>query len=162
MTPELKQSIVQGAYWWRPPAEGAELAIAYAGALAGDAASAVGRILDLAPAAGLLAVTSADRLNAGWQAAQRARQQGVDIPHAHIETLLRPLARGAQIVTVADGHPAALAWLGGVRGHCVQALGVEHFGQTGTIPDLYRAYRIDEDAIVEACLATLPKGRRRS
>jgi pyruvate dehydrogenase E1 component len=35
---------------------------------------------------------------------------------------------------VIDGHPATLAWLGSVRGHRVEALGVEHFGQTGTIP----------------------------
>lgn len=161
MTPALRQAIVQGGYWLRPPAEGAELAVAYAGAPAGEAAAAMGRILELAPDAGLLAVTSADRLNAGWQAAERARQQGADTAQAHVEALLRPLARSAQIVTVADGHPAALAWLGGVCGHRVQALGVEHFGQAGTIPDLYRSYRIDADAIVEACLATLPKGRRR-
>jgi len=162
MTPALKEAIVKGGYWLRPPVEGAELAIAFAGALAGEAATAMGRILELAPDAGLLAVTSADRLNAGWQAAQRARQQNADLLDAHVETLLRPLARSAQIVTVTDGHPAALAWLGSVCGHRVQALGVEHFGQTGTVPDLYRTYRIDADAIVEACLATLPKGRRRS
>jgi pyruvate dehydrogenase E1 component len=34
----------------------------------------------------------------------------------------------------------------------VQALGVEHFGQTGTIPDLYRHIRIDAAAIVEAAM----------
>ena len=49
-----------------------------------------------------------------------------------------------------DGHPATLGWLGGVRGHRVEALGVEHFGQTGTIADLYRHHGLDADAIVEA------------
>ena len=29
-------------------------------------------------------------------------------------------------------------------------LGVEHFGQTGTIPDLYNHFQIDADAIVNA------------
>ena len=43
--------------------------------------------------------------------------------------------------------------MGGVHGHRIQALGVEHFGQTGTIPDLYRQYRIDAAAIVEAAMA---------
>jgi pyruvate dehydrogenase E1 component len=60
---------------------------------------------------------------------------------------------------VIDGHPATLAWLGGVCGHRVQALGVEHFGQSGDLTDLYRVYRIDEDAILDAvaaaCLARL-------
>ena len=41
-------------------------------------------------------------------------------------------------MTVIDGHPAALGWLGSVRGHRLEALGVEQFGQTGTIGDLYR------------------------
>jgi hypothetical protein len=54
--------------------------------------------------------------------------------------LLRPtvLPRDCGIVTVIDGHPATLGWLGSVRGHRVEALGVEHFGPTGTIDDLYR------------------------
>jgi pyruvate dehydrogenase E1 component len=47
--------------------------------------------------------------------------------------------------------------MGGVHGHRVQALGVEHFGQTGTIPDLYRHYRIDAAAIVEAAMASRPR-----
>jgi pyruvate dehydrogenase E1 component len=40
-----------------------------------------------------------------------------------------------------------------VRGHRVQALGVEHFGQTGTIEDLYAHHRIDTAAIVAAANA---------
>ncbi len=103
----------------------------------------------ISPAPDLLAVTSADRLNAGWKAAQTAQQHGDAIEASHIERLLAPLARDARIVTVLDGHPATLSWMGGVHGHRVQALGVEHFGQTGTIHDLYRHYRIDAAAIVE-------------
>jgi pyruvate dehydrogenase E1 component len=112
----------------------------------------------------LLAVTSADRLNAGWQAAQRERQAGPTTKQAAIERLLAPLASDASLVTVIDGHPATLAWLGGVRGYRVQALGVEHFGQSGDVTELHAVYRIDEDAILDAvaaaCLARcLAKGR---
>ncbi len=49
-----------------------------------------------------------------------------------------------------DGHPATLGWLGSVRGQKVVSLGVESFGQTGDLPDLYRAYGIDTDAILDA------------
>jgi pyruvate dehydrogenase E1 component len=136
----------------RPPAEGASLAVAFTGAVAPEAATAMGELLRYFPAAGLLAVTSADRLNAGWKAAQTAQQHGRN-ETSHIERLLAPLARDARIVTVLDGHPTTLSWMGGVHGHRVQALGVEHFGQTGTIPDLYRQYRIDAAAIVEAAMA---------
>jgi pyruvate dehydrogenase E1 component len=144
----------------RPPAEGAPLAVVYTGAVGPEAASALGHVLERVPSAGLLAVTSADRLHAGWSAAQRARRETDPDAIAHVERLLAPLARDAALVTVIDGHPVTLAWLGAVRGHRVQALGVEHFGQTGTIPDLYGHYRIDADAIVEACLAGLRDPRR--
>jgi pyruvate dehydrogenase E1 component len=99
---------------------------------------------------GLLAITSADRLNAGWQAAERSRQRGNHNAASHIERLFALLPRSCAIVTVIDGHPATLAWLGGVRGHLVKALGVEHFGQTGTIQDLYSHHGIDANAILHA------------
>jgi pyruvate dehydrogenase E1 component len=159
ITDALREAIIAGGYWLKPPRPGAELAIVYQGAVAPQALAVYNQILEDIPDAGLLAVTSADRLNAGWQAAQRARQAGPTTEQAAIERLLAPLARDASLVTVIDGHPATLAWLGGVCGHRVQALGVEHFGQSGDLTDLHRVYRIDEDAILDAvaaaCLARL-------
>ncbi|HEY3144716.1 MAG TPA: transketolase, partial [Dongiaceae bacterium] len=155
MSPALRDGIIRGGYWMRPPAEGASLAIAFTGAVAPETATAMGELLSTFPGAGLLAVTSADRLNAGWKAAQTAQQHGRGDERSHIERLLAPLARDARIVTVLDGHPTTLSWMGSVHGHRVQALGVEHFGQTGTIPDLYRQYRIDAAAIVEAATVAM-------
>ena len=60
------------------------------------------------------------------------------------------MSRDARIVTVMDGHPLALSWLGGVRGHRVVPLGIENFGQSGDIDDLYRAYKLDAAAIIDA------------
>jgi pyruvate dehydrogenase E1 component len=157
LNPEQKQGIIAGGYWLRPPQEGADLAVACSGALLPEAASAMAHLLTRFPGAGLLSVTSADRLNAGWKAAQTAQQHGQAV-ESHVERLLAPLARNASIVTVIDGHPAALSWLGGVHGHRVQALGVEHFGQSGSIADLYRHYRIDADAIIEAALTAGARG----
>jgi len=37
-----------------------------------------------------------------------------------------------------------------VRGQRVSPLGVERFGQTGDLPDLYGHHRIDADTICEA------------
>ena len=99
----------------------------------------------------MLAVTSADRLHAGWTAARRLRRERHGLPHvSHIDKLLTPLPRDCGIVTVIDGHPAALGWLGSVRGHRLEALGVEHFGQTGSIDELYRHPGIDANAIIDA------------
>jgi pyruvate dehydrogenase E1 component len=66
-----------------------------------------------------------------------------------VETLLQDLPAHCRLVTVIDGHPATLAWLGSVCGHRTIPLGVEHFGQTGTINDLYRHFGISAESIVE-------------
>ena len=58
-----------------------------------------------------------------------------------------------------DGHPATLSWLGSVAGHRIHPLGVDHFGQSGDLPDLYRVYGIDADAILDAA-ARACLGRR--
>lgn len=151
MTPELQKGITDGAYWLRKPGPNAELVIAYTGAVAPEAIEAIGLLGESRRDVGLLAITSTDRLHAGWTAARKMRR-GKRGPQylSYIEKLLSPLPRDCGIVTVLDGHPAALGWLGGVCGHRMEALGVEHFGQTGTIDDLYRHYGIDANAIIDA------------
>ncbi|MER8492104.1 transketolase [Mesorhizobium australicum] len=153
MNPALARDIVNGAYWLRPPGPNASVVIAYQGVVAPEAIAATGLLAEDRRDVGLLAITSADRLNAGWQAAERGRQRGAIGALSHIERLLAPLSRDCGIVTVIDGHPATLAWLGGVNGHRVKALGVEQFGQTGTIADLYRHHGLDTNAIVHAAQA---------
>jgi pyruvate dehydrogenase E1 component len=156
MTSELRQAIVDGAYWLRSPGPNCQVIVAYAGAVAPEAIQAVGLMAEDRRDVGLLAVTSADRLNAGWTAAQRARERGLVHARSHIEKLLGEIPPHCGIVSVLDGHPATLAWLGAVHGHRVRALGVEHFGQTGSIPDLYRHYGIDANAIVAAAASVAP------
>ncbi|MCK5275413.1 MAG: transketolase, partial [Alphaproteobacteria bacterium] len=159
-----RHGIMAGGYWLREPAPGAEIAIAYTGAVAPEALAAWEQLIEDSPGAGLLAVTSADRLGAGWHAAERSRQHGEGLgARCHVERLLEPLAPDAGIVTVTDGHPEALSWIGGVLGHRVKPLGVEHFGQSGSLPDLFAKYRIDANAILDACAAALlgRKGVRR-
>ncbi|NKB47893.1 MAG: transketolase [Alphaproteobacteria bacterium] len=142
----LTGDIIDGAYWLREPSPGAELAIAYAGAVAPEALSAYEQVLEDIPGAGLLAVTSPDRLYTDWNHG-----------NGHAERLLSKLAPDAALVTVLDGHPATLAWLGSVANHHIAALGVDRFGQSGDLPDLYREYGIDADAILDAAASALTK-----
>ena len=134
----------------------AQVVVAYTGAIAPEAIEAVGLMAEDRRDVGLLAVTSADRLNAGWTAAQRARERGLVHARSHIERLLADVPPHCGIVTVLDGHPATLAWLGAVAGHRTRSLGVEHFGQTGSLAELYRHYGIDANAIVAAAQAIAP------
>jgi pyruvate dehydrogenase E1 component len=135
------EGAVQGAYWMAAPRPGAELAIVVCGALAPEAHAAFDQLTEDYPGLGLLHVTSPDLLHRGWRAAPGA---------SHIDALLAPLSARAGLVTLLDGSPAALTWLGGVRGQRVRGLGVETFGQTGDLVDLYRAYRLDADAVIDA------------
>jgi pyruvate dehydrogenase E1 component len=156
VTPALAQDIVDGAYWLRKPGPNAQVAVAYTGAIAPEAIEATGFMAEDRRDVGLLAVTSADRLNAGWTAAGRARERGLTQARSHIERLLAEVPADCALVTVVDGHPLTLGWLGSVAGHRTRALGVEHFGQTGTIAELYRHYGIDAQSIVAAAEKVAP------
>jgi pyruvate dehydrogenase E1 component len=143
-------AVSAGGYWLREPVPGAEIALVATGPVMPEAIEAVARLGERHARTGLLAVTSADRLHAGW----------IDEPGAsHIDRLLAPLARDAGLVSIIDGHPATLSWIGAVRGQRIQPLGVGEFGQSGDIPDLYRYYGLDAEAIEAAVEKTL---RRRA
>ena len=146
----LARDVVAGGYWLRPPAPDCELAIAYCGAVAPEALAAFDQIIEDIPGAGVLAVTSPESLHRDWIIARRARMSGATGAEAHVESLLAPLAADGALVTLADAHSATLSWLGSVGGHRIYPLGVDSFGQSGDIPDLYRAYGIDTDAVLDA------------
>jgi pyruvate dehydrogenase E1 component len=156
MSPALASDIVDGAYWLREPGPNAQVVVAFTGAVAPEAIEAVGLMGEDRRDIGLLAITSADRLNAGWTAAQRARERGLVHARSHVERLLGAIPSHCGLVTVIDGHPATLAWLGAVTGHRTRSLGVEHFGQTGTVQDLYRHFGIDAQGIVAAAEMIAP------
>jgi pyruvate dehydrogenase E1 component len=141
---------LKGAYWLKAPGPHAEAAIVYTGAIAPEAIEAWEQLIDDVPGLGLLAVTSPDLLHRGWSKRQADRWKGAANDSSHIESLLGQLSPDAGLVTVIDGSPSALSWLGSVRGMRVSPLGVDRFGQTGDLPDLYQTYRLDADAIVEA------------
>jgi pyruvate dehydrogenase E1 component len=141
---------IKGGYWLRRPAAAAEMAIIFTGAIAPEALAAWHALAEDVPGLGLLNVTSPDLLHRGWSARRAARWTGGNVAPSHAEHLLSALEPGAGLVTVIDGSPGALSWLGGVKGMRVSPLGIDRFGQTGDLPDLYRTYRLDVDAIVEA------------
>lgn len=146
----FRQGAIDGAYWLRKPGPNCSVVIAYQGAVADEAIAAAGLAGEHRRDIGVLAVTSADRLHAGWTAAQRERARGNAEARSHVERLLAELPASCSLVTVLDGHPATLSWLGSVAGHRTISHGVEHFGQTGSIGDLYRHFRIDRTALLDS------------
>ena len=156
---EFAEGVTRGGYWLREPGPNADVVIAYQGAVAPEAVAAAGMIGGGRRDIGVLSVTSADRLHADWTVAQTNRMRGKDPAPSHVEKLLAYLPPHCTLVTVIDGHPATLSWMGGVAGHRVLPLGVTAFGQTGTIGDLYRYFGLDARSIADRVQALTP-GRR--
>ena len=141
---------LKGGYWLRQPAPGAEAAIVFTGAIAPEVLAAFDQLADDIPGLGVLNVTSPDVLHRDWSASKAARWTDTPMQTCHAEDLLSVLAPDAGLVTVIDGSPGALSWLGGVSGMRVSPLGTDRFGQTGDLIDLYDTYRLDAVAIIDA------------
>src|SRR3546814_18016022 len=91
----------------------------------------------------------------------RAQGGGCQGGSSQVERLLSRLAPSAALVTVQDGHPAALSWRGSATGRRLYPLGVADFGQSGDIPDLYAHYGLDAAAIVDMAAAACLEAARR-
>jgi pyruvate dehydrogenase E1 component len=146
-----REPALKGAYWLRAPAPDAEAALVFCGAIAPEVLSAAEALIEDMPGLGVLNVVSPGLLHRDWMASRRAGWVDGVRRQSHAEHLLGQISPAAGLVTVIDGSPGALSWLGGVRGHRTTALGVDTFGQVGDLPDLYRTYRLDAEAIIEAC-----------
>ena len=159
----LRHDLLAGGYWLVEPAPDAPLALVFSGAIAPEAQEAHAALADEIPGVGLLTVTSGDRLYGDLMDATQTRARGEAAPATHAETLLGRLPPDAALITVLDGHPAALSWLGTVAGHRAYPLGVTGFGESGDIPALYAKHRIDTNAILDmAALACVDRARRRA
>ena len=135
---ELKNNIIKGGYWLKKPGPNPEVIIVYQGAVASEAIESTALLGEKFKDLGVLSITSSDKLFHGWK-----KQNGT----SHIELLLECVPRDTRIITVIDGHPMTLSWIGSVYGHKTIPLGVDSFGQTGNIKDLFTEFRIDTSNI---------------
>jgi pyruvate dehydrogenase E1 component len=145
---QRRRDVLAGAYRLR---DGNDLTIAAVGAVVPEAIQAARELQALGVDAGVVVVSSYDRL---WKAAQARRGLLPDALAYGVDegVLDRVLNENQPMVTVLDGHPHTLAFLGTVTGAPVSCLGVSRFGQAGAVEDLYRLHGIDARAIVEAAL----------
>jgi pyruvate dehydrogenase E1 component len=152
----VRADVLRGGFRLREPGEGEDsVAIAACGALVPQALDAA-RMLeeDEGVAAGVVVLSSPDRLYRGWRHGRLRPLTGKPPASSHLDALFAA-DQGAPVVSVIDGASHALAWLGtalGVRG---VALGVDRFGQTGSQQAVFEAYGLSASAIATAALAAL-------
>ena len=93
----------------------------------------------------VICLTSADLVFRAQQV-RCGLQEGDD----SILEVLFPPERRAPMVSVLDGHPHTLSFLGRISGVPLTCLGVAEFGQVGDVMDLYRHFGIDAETIAGA------------
>src|SRR6266498_2087957 len=128
--------------------------LAGCGAALPDVLAAAAELADEGIAAHVVDITSAARHG---RAGRRTLRQGVRTATApSIPGALRTVFPDrAPIVTVHDAASHTLSWLGSALGVPAVSLGVDAFGQSGAVADLYRAHDLDAGSIINAALAAL-------
>jgi pyruvate dehydrogenase E1 component len=155
---QLRADVLAGAYALRPQPDGDDrpgVVLVAAGAVMPEVVAAADDLDAEGVAAQVVNLTSADRVYRGWQrglrhgaVAARSRE------HAHH---LARVVGGARrpVVSVHDGASHTLAWVGAALGVPQIPLGVDRFGESGTIDELRELTATDTGTIVNAALLAL-------
>ena len=156
---QLRRQVLAGGYRLL---DGSELAttgapvvhLVASGAVLPEVLTAARELNEEGVAVNVVDVTSLDRLYAGWQQELRdsVRQAKGRFGPSTLRSLFTPRA---PIVTIHDAASHTMAWLGSALGVHAVPLGVDAYGQSGTVRDLYQIHGLAPGAIVNAALAAL-------
>ena len=124
------------------------------GAVLPEVLAAAAELADEGISASVVDVTSGDRLYRAWQHSLRQGIRAASRP-ARVAVLADLFPGSDPLVTVHDGASHAMSWLGSALGRVCVPLGVDEFGQTGSIADLYDLHDLSAGSIVNAALAAL-------
>jgi pyruvate dehydrogenase E1 component len=147
---QRRRQVLSGGYRLRRADGAPAVTLVGVGAIMPEVIAAARELTQAGIGADVVCLTSADLVFRALQA-RRGLQGGGDAALAE----LFPADRRSPLVTVIDGHPHTLAFLAGVDGAPISCLGVQDFGQSGDVQDLYRHFGIDADTIVGAALDLL-------
>jgi pyruvate dehydrogenase E1 component len=150
-TPDWRRQVLAGGYWLRDYRQHADyqttprVHLFASGVMLAEALTASDAALEDGIYANVINITSVDRLFRDWMAHCRG-----DRTRTPLDALLPSADRQVPAVSLLDGHPLALAWLGNLLQAPLRALGVTAFGESAALPDLYHKHHIDTDAVVGA------------
>jgi len=156
----LRSQVIRGGYWLKDYRGEPDYArrlrfnLLSTGVMTDQALRASAALREEGIYANVITLTGLGRLYQDWFAYQQASAvagASDSAPPAEPYVLeLVPPAERHPIVSVIDGHPLAMEWLGQALGAPQIALGVTEFGQSGDIGSLYHAMHIHADDIVAA------------
>jgi pyruvate dehydrogenase E1 component len=151
---ELHRQILAGGYRLLEPGSGEPLVIAASGPVMPEVLAAADLLDDEGVAPIVLDITSLNRLYSGWAGSLSSAARASAMPEGvgHLEELILPNERSAPILTVHDAASHSMAWLGSVFGQRVVPVGVDRFGESGSIEELYNAFGLLPHQIMTAGL----------
>ena len=150
----LEEKILSGGYWLEKPKNKSSITIVFSGVIAPEVFEAARLIKEDDVNVSILIITSSDRLYKNWKLSQKERSKGIKMI-SRIDELFLDTLDDSAIISVIDAHSSSLTWIGGAVGKKIVSLGVDEFGQSGNLKDLYQNYSIDADAIIDACAQVL-------
>jgi pyruvate dehydrogenase E1 component len=142
-----RRQVLAGGYRLRESAGAPGVTLVGMGVMMPELLAAADELTAAGIAVDAICLTSPDLIFRALQ----TRQGLYDGEDAVLDELFPP-ERTAPIVSVLDGHPHTLSFLAAIAGAPLACLGVQDFGQSGDVQDLYRHFGIDADTIVGAAL----------
>ncbi|SBT68340.1 pyruvate dehydrogenase E1 component [Micromonospora sediminicola] len=157
----LRRQVVAGAYRlvdahqaYPDLADAPVVQLAASGAVLPEVLAAAAELAEEGIAAHVVDVTSLDRLYRAWQRTLRQGVRTATVPSVP-GALRSAFVDRVPVVTVHDAASHAMAWLGSAVGAPAVPLGVDEFGQSGSVRDLYELHDLLPGSIVNAALAAL-------
>jgi pyruvate dehydrogenase E1 component len=156
---ELRTDVLAGGYRLREPAGRSDsgIVIVGSGPTMPEVLGAADTLEDEGIATTVVDVTSLDRLFHEWRQNRTNSSRNLRQPDStiHLENLIHPEERDLPIVTVHDASSHAMSWIGSAFGQRVVPVGVDRFGESGTIEQLYEAFGLLPDQIVNSAIAAV-------
>lgn len=155
----VRKDVLAGGFRLREPAPlEDQIVLVACGAMVPEALDAAAVLeSDEGVGAAVVVASSPDLLYRGWRRAHLGPLHDLTAPRhtSHLEQLMADGGPGTPLVTVVDGASHSLAFVGGCLGVQTVSLGVDRFGQAGSLADVYEEYDISSSAIVTAALIAL-------
>lgn len=154
---KLRSDVLAGGYRLTEDESGERLVIAASGPVMPEVLAAGELLAAEGVASTVLDITSLNLLYRGWVGALDEARNTSTLPNGvgHLGNLIQPDERTAPILTVHDAASHSMAWIGSVFGQKVVPIGIDRFGESGTIGELYQAFGLLPRQIMMAGLIAL-------
>ncbi|MBV68994.1 MAG: transketolase [Pelagibacterales bacterium] len=144
LTNLIKDDIISGGYWFKNNYKELDLLIVTTGVIIGEVINCLNTLKEENLNIGVFVVTSPDELYKDWVYSTKKINY-----KSHLEKKLQNIDTNTPIISIIDGHSSALSWIGSVKGQKVIPMGVNNFGKSGDLKEVYELNEINLNSIVD-------------